>query len=72
MKTHSSRIDKLAERDDILLQKGQEQEVEVKKLKENMDVLFETLSQLNRKEEGSGRRMIVPVSNSIKLLTSFL
>ena len=51
VKTHSSRIEKLAERDDILLKNGQEQEIEIKKLKENVDVLFEALNQLNQKKE---------------------
>ena len=46
VKNHSSKIDKLVKRDDILLRMGQEQETETKKLKENVDVLFEALTQL--------------------------
>ena len=51
VKNHSSKIDKLVKRDDILLRMGQEQETEIKKLKENVDVLFEALTQLNQKKE---------------------
>ena len=51
VKTHSSRIEKLADRDDILLKNCHEQEIEINKLKENVNVLFEALNQLNQKKE---------------------
>ena len=51
VKNHSSKIDKLGKRDDILLRMGQGQETEIKKLKGNVDVLFEALNQLNLKKE---------------------
>ena len=51
IKTHSSKINKLGKRDDILLRMGQEQENEIKKLNENVNVLFEALNQLNQKKE---------------------
>ena len=51
IKTHSSKINKLGKRDDILLRMGQEQENEIKKLNENVNVLFEALNQLNQEKE---------------------
>ncbi len=51
IKTHSSKINKLGKRDDILLRMGQEQENEIKKLNENVNVLFEALKQLNQEKE---------------------
>ena len=37
-------------RDDILLRMGQEQENEIEKLNENVNVLFEALNQLNQEK----------------------
>ena len=51
VKKHASKINTLGARDDILRARADVQGEEVKKLKENMDVLFEALNQLNQKKE---------------------
>ena len=51
LKKHSAKINKLGKRDDILLRMGQEQDTEIKKLKENVNILFEALNQLNQDKE---------------------
>ena len=48
---HSAKINKLGKRDDFLLRMGQEQDTEIKKLKENVNILFEALNQLNQDKE---------------------
>ena len=54
IKKHSAKINKLGKRDDILLKMGQEQDTELKKLKENVNILFEALNQLNQEKDVQG------------------
>ena len=51
VKNHASKINTLGTRDDILRARADVQGEEIKKLKENMDVLFDALNNLNKKKE---------------------